>query len=64
MQISKELCIYSVMKKRRRAAWNKRKDKTMTQDARVNPAESDKGSFYNQNGYKSMSMGKGMFYSE
>ena len=36
------------MKKRRRAAWNKRKDKTMTQDALVNLAESDKGSFYNQ----------------
>ena len=36
----------------------------MTLDELVNLAESDKGSFYNQNGYRSMSMGKGMFYSE
>ena len=39
-------CAFSV--KRKRAAWNKRKAKTMTLDTPVNPAESDKGSFYNQ----------------
>ena len=34
--------------KRKRAAWNKKKDKTMTLDTQVNLAESDKVSFYNQ----------------
>ena len=34
--------------KRKRAAWNKRKDKTMTLDTQVNLAESDKSTFYKQ----------------
>ena len=50
--------------KRKRTAWNKRKDKTINLDTQVNPAESDKGSFCNQKewlveyGYE-----KGMFYT-
>ena len=40
-------CVRSVFK-RKRTAWNKRKEKTMTLDTQVNLAESDKGSFYNQ----------------
>ena len=39
-------CAFSF--KRKRAAWNKRKDKTMALDTQVNLAESDKGFFYNQ----------------
>ena len=39
-------CAFSF--KRKRAAWNKRKDKTMTLGTQVNLAESDKGSFYKQ----------------
>ena len=39
-------CTFSF--KRKRTAWNKRKDKTMTLDTQVNLAESDKGSFYDQ----------------
>ena len=35
--------------KRKMAAWNKRKGKTMALDTQVNLAESDKGSFHNQN---------------
>ena len=34
--------------KRKRAAWNKRKDKTMALGTQTNLAESDKGSFCNQ----------------
>ena len=34
--------------KRKRTAWNKRKEKTMTLDTQVNLAENGKGSFYNQ----------------
>ena len=34
--------------RRKRTAWNKRKDKTMTLDTQVTFAKSDKGSFYNQ----------------
>ena len=34
--------------KRKRAAWNKRKDKTMALGTQANLAESDKGSFCNQ----------------
>ena len=40
-------CAFS-NKKRKRTAWNKRKDKTMTLDTQVNLAESDKGSLYNR----------------
>ena len=48
---------------RKRTAWNKRK--TMTLDTRVNLAESDKGSFYNQKEWlEEYEHGKGMFYSE
>ena len=39
-------CAFSF--KRKRTAWNKRKDKTMTLDTQENLAESDKRSFYNQ----------------
>ena len=39
-------CAFSF--KRKRAAWNKRKDKTMTLDTQVNLAESDKSSFHKQ----------------
>ena len=51
--------------KRKRTAWNQRKDKTMTLDTQVNLAKSDKGSFYNQKGWlEEYKYGKGMFYSE
>ena len=40
----KKNCAFSF--KRKRAAWNKRKDKAMTLDTQVNLAESGKGSFY------------------
>ena len=51
--------------KRKRAAWNKRKDKTMTLDTQVNLAKSDKGSFYNQKEWlEEYEHGKSMFYSE
>ena len=51
--------------KKKRTAWNKRKDKTMTFDTQVNLAESDKGSFYNQKEWlEEYEYGKGMFYSE
>ena len=56
-------CAFSF--KRKRTAWNKRKDKTMTLDTQVNLAKSDKGSFYNQKGWlEEYKYGKGMFYSE
>ena len=56
-------CAFSF--KRKRAAWNKRKDKTMTPDTRVNLAESDKGSFCNQKEWlEEHAYEKGMFYSE
>ena len=56
-------CAFSF--KRKRTAWNKRKDKTMTLDTQVNLAESDKGSFYNQKEWlEEYEYGKGMFYSE
>ena len=55
-------CAFSF--KRKRTAWNKRKDKTMTLDTQVNLAKSDKGSFYNQKEWlKEYEYGKGMFYS-
>ena len=51
--------------KKKRTAWNKRKDKTITLDTPVNLAESDKGSFYNQKEWlEEYEYGKGMFYSE
>ena len=43
VQILKELCFSF---KRKRTAWNKRKDKTMALDTQVNFVESGKGSFY------------------
>ena len=56
-------CVFSF--KRKRAAWNKRKDKTMTLGTQVNLAESDKGSFYNQKEWlEEYEYGKGMFYSK
>ena len=56
-------CAFSF--KRKRTAWNKRKDKTMTFDTQVNLAESDKGSFYNQKEWlEEYEYGKCMFYSE
>ena len=56
-------CAFSFQRKR--AAWNKRKDKTITLDTQVNIAESDKGSFYNQKEwFENYEYGKGMFYSE
>ena len=56
-------CAFSF--KRKRTAWNKRKNKTMTLDTQVNLAESDKCSFYNQKEWlKKYEYGKGMFYSE
>ena len=56
-------CAFSF--KRKRTAWNKGKDKTMTLDTQVNLAESDKGSFYNQKEWlEKYEYGKGMFYSE
>ena len=55
----------SVIKKGKRTAWNKRKDKTMTLDTQVNLAESDKGFFYNQKEWlEEYGYGKGTFYSE
>ena len=51
--------------KRKKTAWNKRKEKTMTLDTQVNLAETDKGSFYNQKGWlEKYEYGKAMFYSE
>ena len=51
--------------KRKRAAWNKKKDKTMTLDTQVNLAESDKVSFYNQKEWlEEYEHRKGMFYSD
>ena len=51
--------------KRKRTAWNKKKDKSMTLDTKVNLAESDKGSFYNQKEWlEEYKYGKVMFYSE
>ena len=59
----KKNCAFSF--KRKRAAWNKRKDKTMALDTQVNLAESDKGSFYNRKEWlEEYEYGKGMFYSE
>ena len=56
-------CTFSF--KRKSTAWNKRKDKSMTLDTRVNLAETDKGSFYNQKEWlDEYEYGKGMFYSE
>ena len=56
-------CVFSF--KRKRTAWNKRKDKTVTLDTQVNLAESDKGFFYNQKKWlEEYEYGKGMFYSE
>ena len=56
-------CAFSF--KRKRTAWNKRKDKAMTLDTQVNLAESDKGSFYNQKEWlEEYEYGNGMFYSE
>ena len=55
-------CAFSF--KRKRKAWNKRKDKTMILDTQVNLAESDKGSFHNQKErLEEYEYGKGMFYS-
>ena len=51
--------------KRKRIAWNKIKDKTLTLDTQVNLTESDKGSFYNQKEWlEECEYGKGMFYNE
>ena len=57
-------CAFSF--KRKRTAWNKRKDKTMTLDTQVNLEESsNKGSYYNQKEWlEEYEYGKGMFYSE
>ena len=56
-------CAFSF--KRKKTAWNKRKDKTMTLETQVNLAESDKGSFYNQKEWlEEYKYEKGMFYSE
>ena len=56
-------CAFSF--KRKKTVWNKRKDKTMTLETKVNPAEKDKGSFYNQKEWlEEYECGKGMFYSE
>ena len=56
-------CAFSF--KRKMTAWNNRKDKTMALDTQVNLAESDKGSFHNQNKWlEEYEHGKGMFYSE
>ena len=55
----------SVIKKGKRTAWNKRKDKTMTLDTQVNLAESDKGFFYNQKEWlEEYGYEKAIFYSE
>ena len=54
--------------KRKRSAWNKRKDKTklcLLTHERVNFAKSDKGSFYNQKEWlEEYEYRKGIFYSE
>ena len=56
-------CAFSF--KRKRTAWNKRKDKTMTFDTQVRLAESGKGYFYNQKEWlEKYEYGKGIFYSE
>ena len=56
-------CAFSF--KRKKTAWNKRKDKTMTLETQVNLAESDKGSFYNQKEWlEEYEHGKGMFCSD
>ena len=56
-------CAFSF--KRKKTAWNKRKDKTMTLETQVNLAESDKGSCYNQKEcLEEYEYGKGVFYSE
>ena len=56
-------CAFSF--KRKRTAWNKRKDKTMTFDTQVNLTESDNGSLYNQEEWlEQYQHGKGMLYSE
>ena len=56
-------CAFSF--KRKKTAWNKRKDKAMTLETQVNLAESDKGSFYNQKQWlQEYKYGKGMFFSE
>ena len=56
-------CAFSF--KRKKTAWNKRKDKTMTLETQVNLDESDKGSCYNQKEcLEEYKYGKGMFYSE
>ena len=56
-------CTFSF--KRKRTAWNKRKNKTITLDTQVNLAKNDKGSFYNQKEWlQGYGYGKGMFYSE
>ena len=53
-------CAFSF--KRKRTAWNKRKDKNMTPDTQANLAESDKGSFHNQKEWlEEYEYGKGMF---
>ena len=53
-------CAFSF--KRKRTAWKKRKDKTVTLDTQVNLAEIDKGSFYNQKEWlEGYEYGKGMF---
>ena len=49
--------------KRKKTAWNKRKDKTMSLETQVNLTS--KGSFYNQEQWlEECEYGKGMFYSE
>ena len=52
-------CAFSF--KRKRTAWNKRKDKTMTLDTQVNLAESDKSSFYNQKEWLEKTVGRACF---
>ena len=52
-------CAFSF--KRKRIAWTKRKDKTMTLDTQVNLAESDKSSFYNQKEWLEKSVGRACF---
>ena len=61
-QIWKELCVQFLKKK---AAWNKRKDKTMTLETQVNLAKSGKRSFYILRVWlEEYEYGKGVFYSE
>ena len=52
-------CAFSF--KRKRTAWNKGKDKTMTLDTQVNLAKSDKGSCYNQKEWLEKSIGRACF---